>query len=80
MASLGKEGDASQPKPYFLSYAVDDATTVAIEAQYGAIVTSNQGHARSVDVQVRLGGPAEDNTHGDHRNSALTSMQLPLTD
>jgi TldD protein len=33
-----------------------------------------------VDVQVRLGSPAEDNTHGDHRNSALTSMPLPLTD
>jgi len=35
---------------------------------------------RSVDVQVRLGSPAEDNTHGDHRNSALTTLPLPLTD
>src|ERR1019366_934782 len=35
---------------------------------------------RLVDVQVRLGSPAEDNTHGDHRNSALTSMPLPLID
>jgi predicted Zn-dependent protease len=33
-----------------------------------------------VDVQVRLGSPAEDNTHGDHRNSALTTLPLPLTD
>ena len=80
MASLGKDGDASQPRPYFLSYAVDEATTVAIEAEYGAIVTSNQGRARSVDVQVRLGSPAQDNTHGDHRNSALTTMPLPITD
>ena len=31
-------------------------------------------------MQVRLGSPAEDNTHGDHSTSALTTMQLPLTD
>jgi predicted Zn-dependent protease len=29
---------------------------------------------------VRLGSPGEDNTHGDHRTSALTTMSLPLTD
>jgi predicted Zn-dependent protease len=29
---------------------------------------------------VRLGTPAQDNTHGDHRNSALTTIPLPLTD
>jgi predicted Zn-dependent protease len=80
MASLGTDGAAAQqPKPYFLSYAVDDATSASISAQYGAIANSRQDHVRSVDVQVRLGSPAEDNTHGDHRNSALTTMPLPLT-
>jgi predicted Zn-dependent protease len=80
MSSLGADGATQQPKPYFLSYAVDDATSVAIAAQYGAITGSNESHRRSVDVQVRLGSPAEDNTHGDHRASALTTMPLPLTD
>jgi len=81
ISSLGSDGAAAQqPKPYFLSYAVDDATSVNIAAEYGAIVSSNQGRVRSVDVQVRLGSPAEDNTHGDHRNSALTTLPLPLTD
>jgi TldD protein len=82
MSSLGSDGAASsqQPKPYFLSYAVDDASSVNIGAQYGAITNSNESHVRSVDVQVRLGSPAEDNTHGDHRNSALTTMPLPLSD
>lgn len=81
MASLGAEGAAAaqQPKPYFLSYAVADATAVSVAAQYGAITNSNQRHVRSVDVQVRLGSPAEDNTHGDHRSSALTTLPLPLT-
>ena len=82
MSSLGTDGVAGeqQPKPYFLSYDVADATQVAITAQYGAIANSNEGHRRIVDVQVRLGSPAEDNTHGDHRNSALTTFPLPLTD
>jgi predicted Zn-dependent protease len=81
MSSLGSDGAAAQqPKPYFLSYAVSDATQVGIAAQYGAITNSNERRVRSVDVQVRLGSPAEDNTHGDHRNSALTTMPLPLND
>ena len=81
MSSLGTDGPTSQqPKPYFLSYAVADATTAGIGAQDGAIITSRESHLRVVDVQVRLGSPAEDNTHGDHRNSALTTMPLPLTD
>jgi TldD protein len=81
MSSLGSDGAAAQqPRPYFLSYAVSDATQVGIAAQYGAIVNSNERHVRSVDVQVRLGSPAEDNTHGDHRNSAVTTFPLPLTD
>ena len=82
MSSLGTDGAAAaqQPKPYFLSYAVSDATAIAITAQYGAITNSNESHRRSVDVQVRLGSPAEDNTHGDHRTSALTTMPIPLMD
>jgi len=81
MSSLGTDGVAAQqPKPYFLSYAVDDASSVNIAAEHGAIISSNQSHVRSVDVQVRLGSPTEDNTHGDHRNSALTTLPLPLTD
>jgi len=79
MASLGK-GNEKEPKPYFLSYAVSDGIAATISAQYGAIANSTQAHRRMVDVQIRLGSPAEDNTHGDHRTSALTTMPLPLTD
>ncbi len=78
MTSLGTGGDA--PKPYFLSYAVADNESVNISAQYGAIVSSNAAHRRTADVQIRLGSPALDNTHGDHRASALTTLPLPLTD
>jgi TldD protein len=80
MSSLGNNAtDATQqPKPYFLSYAVSDNDSMSLSAQFGAITGSHENHRRIADVQVRLGTPAEDNTHGDHRNSALTTIPLPL--
>jgi predicted Zn-dependent protease len=78
--SLGKQGDAKQLPPYFLSYAVSDASFVAISAQYGALVASTANRVRMADVQVRLGDPKLDNTHGTHRSSAVTTLELPLSD
>jgi predicted Zn-dependent protease len=71
--------DQQQP-PYFLSYSVSDASYVSIRAQFGALVDSSSGRTRIADVQVRVGSPALDNTHGTHRASAVNSMQLPLGD
>jgi TldD protein len=80
MTSLGSSTDSAQPKPYFISYAVSDADGINIAAQYGAITASTSTRRRMADVQVRIGSASEDNTHGDHRNSALTSVPLPVTD
>ena len=81
MNSLGStDNTGQQPKPYFLGYSVADGTQINMTAQFGAITGSNESHRRFADVQVRIGTPAEDNTHGDHRNSALTTVPLPLTD
>jgi predicted Zn-dependent protease len=76
----GKTGDDKQQPPYFLSYSVSDASAVTIRAQYGALVESSANQARVGDVQVRVGDPKLDNTHGDHRASAVNSIQLPLGD
>ena len=78
-AALGK-GDGKQVPPYFLSYSVADADMVSIRAQYGALVDSSANRARVADIQVRLGDPNLDNTHGSHRGSAVNSLQLPLVD
>jgi TldD protein len=82
--SLGKKGDVQgddrQLPPYFLSYSVSDASFVSIRAEYGALMGSGANHVRMADVQVRVGSPKLDNTHGDHRSSAVNSMQLPLND
>jgi predicted Zn-dependent protease len=83
--SLGKQGPGKQESdqqlpPYFLSYAVSDASAVSIRAQFGALVDSSANHERVADVQIRLGDPKLDNTHGTHRGTAVKSLQLPLVD
>jgi TldD protein len=83
--SLGKPGPNQKDAdkliaPYFLSYSVADAMSVTIRAQYGAISDSTSNHQRIADVQVRIGDPKLDNTHGNHRASAVNSLQLPLGD
>lgn len=89
MASLGKQADAAGKQadksgklvaPYFLSYSVADASSVSIRAQYGALVDAAEEHSRVLDVQVRVGDPSLDNTHGTHRSSAVNTIQLPLSD
>ncbi|MGD0546734.1 MAG: peptidase U62, partial [Terracidiphilus sp.] len=76
--SLGKQGDDKQLPPYFLSYSVSDASFVTVSAQFGALVNSLSNHVREADVQVRIGEPKLDNTHGTHRSSAVNSTTLPL--
>jgi TldD protein len=87
MGSLGgsvpagaKPGTQPSQKPYFMSYEVSDMESVSISSEFGALVDSSQNRRRVADIQVRLGSTAEDNTHGQHRNSGLTTMPLPLTD
>jgi predicted Zn-dependent protease len=65
---------------YFLSYTVRDTNFVSIRAMYGALAESSGGRTRTADVQVRVGDPKLDNTHGAHRGSAVNSQQLPLGD
>jgi TldD protein len=87
MGSLGgtvpvgaKPGTQPSPKPYFMSYEVSDAESVSMAAEFGALVDNSSSRRRMADIQVRLGTNAEDNTHGTHRNSGLTTIPLPLTD
>ncbi len=80
LGKQGAAGDKKQLPPYFISYSVSDADYASIQAQYGALVESAHERMRVADVQVRVGGPQLDNTHGDHRSSAVNSIQLPLGD
>ena len=81
--TLGKQPGTPPEKqlpPYFMSYTAADASFVNMRAQFGALVDSSSSRVRSADVQIRLGSPALDNTHGTHRSSAVTNINLPMTD
>ena len=50
-------------KPYFLQYTVTDQTNVHISATLGSITANRSNHSRVLDVDVRCGDYALDNTH-----------------
>jgi TldD protein len=70
----------SDPAPYFISYEVYDEHTLVVTGTYGTILTSSTGNHRWADVTMRVGTQAMDNTHGENRESGMSSGSLPLTD
>ena len=68
----------SDTPPYYLSYTVYDQDQIMIAGAYGGLLTNTAVKRRSADVTMRVGGPALDNTHGQSRQSGMTSGTLPL--
>jgi TldD protein len=73
-AELGK---AEQP-PYYLSYTVYDQDFVVLVGAYGSLLTDAVAQRRFADVNMRVGLPELDNTHGQSRPSGVSSGSLPL--
>lgn len=76
MRDLGK----ADPPPYFMSYSVSEHQYASISATQGALYASAQTRLRTLDVSVRVGSPALDNTHAENRSSGLTAALLPVED
>jgi TldD protein len=57
---LKQKGD---PPPYYMSYNVTEAESQVISASIGTITSRNTGHARYLDITIRVGTPALDNYH-----------------
>lgn len=70
----------SDPPPYFISYTVSDQNLTVLVGAYGSLLTDATFHRRQADVVTRVGTPALDNTHGQSRQSGMTSGLLPLGD
>ena len=73
-AELGK---TEQP-PYYLSYTVYDQDFVILVGAYGSLLTDAVAQRRFADVNMRVGKPELDNTHGQSRPSGVNSGSLPL--
>jgi TldD protein len=70
----------SDPAPYFTSYTVNEQDLVVLVGSYGSLMTNAGLRRRQADVTMRVGSPALDNTHGQSRQSGMTSGPLPLGD
>jgi predicted Zn-dependent protease len=57
---LKQKGD---PPPYYMAYSITEAETQVISASIGTITSRNTGHARYLDITVRVGSPVLDNYH-----------------
>ncbi len=54
----------SQPMaPYFLSYEITEKHSVSVQGAFGALTASTEDRSRLLDVDLRVGDPAFDNTH-----------------
>ena len=68
----------SDTPPYYISYTAYDQDQIVIAGAYGGLLTNTAAKRRSVDVTMRVGSPELDNTHGQSRQSGMTSGSLPL--
>ncbi|MDR2937911.1 MAG: TldD/PmbA family protein [Prevotellaceae bacterium] len=76
----------SENPPYYLSLRVEDEQVCYATASFGALVSSNIRHSRTLTPQVRIGSYERDNTHelrGSHSSSSVNNeggraQNLPL--
>jgi len=79
MDVLGKRGD---PAPYFLSYQVHEIDEVTISSSQGALRSTNEDRSRLLDIEVRVGDYALDNTHeirGQRGGSGVGGYSAPVS-
>jgi TldD protein len=76
MAALGK----NDPKAYFINYTVTGSRRAEVMGSNGALLSSQEVRSRWLEVQVRVGSYALDNTHkvGDRRPSTASSPGTPV--
>ncbi len=77
--TLKAKGD---PPPYFLSYTATDVEACSVGATMGALQGTGCGHARVLDVTLRVGNPQLDNYHRvqGERPVFTSAAQLPIED
>jgi hypothetical protein len=71
-------------KPYFISYRVQDRSSLDTSATFGALLSGDLMHARYLTVQVRVGDYQRDNsnfmTYPPQANGLTETALLPVDD
>ena len=70
-----------EPKPYFISYVVNDSSVSLVHSKLGATALANQSASRNFGVSLRVGSRELDNTKyiGGPPSSSV-AITFPLTD
>lgn len=79
--SLAELQIENEPKPYFISYVVNEGSLKLVQSILGATAIANQSSSRNLGVRVRVGSRELDNTKyigGDP--SPPVAASFPLTD
>ncbi|MGO8816030.1 MAG: TldD/PmbA family protein [Terriglobia bacterium] len=63
-------------QPYFLGYEVTDDQVVNVTGTFGKLQTSQQSRSRQLDIDLRVGTPHLDNTHGSRDEGAEPSAPV----
>jgi predicted Zn-dependent protease len=53
----------TMPRPYFLSYRIDETTSLEASASRGSVIGSDSGRGRFLSVELRVGDYTFDNTN-----------------
>jgi len=63
-------------QPYFLSYEITDDQVASITGTFGKLQMSEQSRSRQLDIDLRVGTPHLDNTHGTREEAAEGSPPI----
>ena len=66
--------------PYFLSYEITETKRISAGAQYGALTYSRKNHARMLDIDLRVGDYALDNTRPLREQNSLSFLNINLVE
>jgi len=78
LARAQNELKKQDPAPYYLAYSVSDQNMQAAVAMQGSVITSINSARRIGDVVIRVGSLALDNSHQEHRRSAIGTATIPI--
>jgi len=67
---------AQPTPPYFLSYEVTDTRSATVSSEFGSLLSSNESHHRQLNVTLRVGSYAFDNSHAVRGNFARADAGL----
>jgi TldD protein len=67
-------------KPYYVSYQLTDLDRASVHSSLGALVASEDSRHRTLDIDLRVGSNAFDNSNVADRDLRRRTVTLPLDD